>query len=67
MHTGNIHQAAEALLGMRLFLGGISHATHHAWQRSMHSVDSVASSDEELAAAAAAAAMAGGAAAGEET
>lgn len=31
LHSGDIHQAAERLLGMRLFLGGISHSQFHTW------------------------------------
>lgn len=31
LHSGDIHEAAERLLGMRLFLGGISHSQFHSW------------------------------------
>lgn len=31
LHSGDIHAAAEQLLGMRLFLGGISHSQFHSW------------------------------------
>ena len=32
LHGGvDIHVAAERLLGMRLFLGGVSHAEYHRW------------------------------------
>lgn len=29
---GDVHQAAEELLGMRLFVGGLSHSEYVAWQ-----------------------------------
>lgn len=31
LHSGDIHAAVERLLGMRLFLGGVSHSQFHRW------------------------------------
>ncbi len=33
--AGDPHHAVESLLGMRLFLGGLSHAGHRAWRQTL--------------------------------
>ena len=33
LHGANIHDAAELLLGMRLYLGGVSHKEYQDWAR----------------------------------
>lgn len=45
LHGADTHAAAEALLGMRIFLGGVSHGQYHAWAAATgHTIDSLASS-----------------------
>ena len=33
LHGADVHDAAERLLGMRLFMGGVSHKEYQDWAR----------------------------------